>query len=272
MGQAVLDDRGVVEVGGPDARDMLQRLLTNDVSEIAPGQARYAALLTPQGKILADFFVVGCEGAQELLIDCPGVLAADLARRLTLYRLRARVTVTDRGAELCVAAFWPDPPGVEGHAFRDPRHDALGFRVIAPRDSRAAAERGDVAGYHANRIRAGVPEGGVDFAYGDAFPHDANLDRLSGVDFRKGCYVGQEVVSRVEHRGTARKRVTPIRFAGAPPPAGADVMAGEAVIGTMGSGMIGRGLALIRVDRAADAAASGVPLSAGGTPIEIEAA
>lgn len=271
MQAAVLDDRGVVEVGGPEARDLLQRLFTNDVVGLQPAEARYAALLTPQGKILVDFLVVaGSQEAGIFLLDCPRHLASDLARRLTLYRLRAKAAIIDRSEELGVAAFWPDAPDRSG-TYRDPRADTLGFRLIAPHAELAALASTDAELYRQHRIRAEVPEGGVDFAYGEAFPHEANLDRLHGVDFTKGCYVGQEVVSRVHHRGTARKRVAAVSFFGDPPPPGAEVMVGEIAIGTMGSSMPGYGLAMIRTDRAAEAAALGAPVTSAGTRLMIAA-
>ena len=123
--------------------------------------------------------------------------------------------------------------------------------------------------YEAHRIALGVPQGGIDFKYGDAFPHETDMDQLGGVDFAKGCYVGQEVVSRIEHRGTARTRAVPIRYDGAAPEAGAAIMAGERQVGTMGSAMGGRGLALLRLDRVADALALGEPLTGGGVPIHL---
>ena len=263
-----LEDRGVVEVAGPEAGELLQRLVTNDVLDLARGEARYAALLTPQGKIIVDF-LVSAAGEASYLIDCPRDLAADLARKLTLYRLRAKATITDRSAELGVAAYWPEAPDLaDGLLVRDPRHPSLGFRAIASRAALADAAGGPNA-YASHRIEAGVPAGGADFAYGDAFPHDANLDLLNGVDFGKGCYVGQEVVSRVQHRGTARKRILPVVFEGAPPPTGADVTVGEIAIGTMGSAVPGRGLAMVRVDRAAEAAALGAPAFAAGVHLSI---
>lgn len=272
MSEVFLADRGVVEVGGTEASPLLQRLFTNDVSGLEPGQARYAALLSPQGKIIADFLITpfGTEGAAGFLLDCPRALAADLARKLTMYRLRAQVAISDRSAELGVAAFWPSAPTLAGIVFQDPRHEALGFRLIAPREAISAlgGESG-AALYRAHRIEAGVPEGGVDFAYGETFPHEANLDRLHGLDFTKGCYVGQEVVSRVQHRGTARKRITPVLFEGEAPPLGSEITVGEIAIGTMGSAAEGRGLAMVRIDRAAEAAALGAIAMAGGTHLSI---
>ncbi len=274
MHATVLDDRGVVEISGPEAGELLQRLVTNDVLRLKPAEARYAALLSPQGKIIVDFLVVasGQESDGGYLIDCPAVLAPDLIRRLTMYRLRAKVTIIDRTSDIGIAAGWPERPTIDGLVYRDPRADTLGFRVAAPRSvlhqwvGPSQPER-----YRAARILAGVPEGAVDFVYGETFPHEANLDRLKGVDFTKGCYVGQEVVSRVEHRGTARKRVMAVSFEGNPPPAGMEVVAGEIVIGTMGSGIPGHGLAMIRTDRASDASALGAAITCSGLRVMLAA-
>ncbi len=265
-----LEDRGIVEVAGAEAGELLQRLVTNDVLGLARGEARYAALLTPQGKIVVDFLIAATQDAS-FLLDCPRYLAADLAKKLTLYRLRAKATITDRSQDLGVAALWPDAPNLaDALVVRDPRHPSLGYRAVAPHAVLAdLVTSTDQDAYAAHRIDAGVPEGGADFAYGDAFPHDANLDVLNGVDFSKGCYVGQEVVSRVQHRGTARKRIRPVIFQGTPPPAGAEVMVGEIAIGTMGSAVPGRGLAMVRIDRAAEAAALGAAASAAGVHLSI---
>ena len=281
----VLDDRGVVEVAGEDATGFLQGILTNDVLKVAPGAAGYAALLTPQGKILFDFLLAApvSDGAARFLLDCPGHLAADLARRLGFYRLRAKVRIADRSAALRVVAAWgqdaEDLPrrfvSTEVVAsFPDPRHSGLGWRCIVersavedlPPQARALAA---VTSYEEHRIALGVPKGGPDFAYGDAFPHEANLDRLNGVDFNKGCYVGQEVVSRVEHRGLARKRVVAVRFDGTAPQVGAELTAGEAALGVMGSSGAGKGLAMVRLERAEAAAAAGTPIVAGETAVDV---
>lgn len=267
--------RGVIEVAGPEARALLHRLVTNDVEGLSPGETRYAALLTPQGKILVDFFIVSAPDATQedrFLIDCPAELAADLTRRLTLYKLRAKVSVTDRSegldaTPLLQAPALGDPALI---VFADPRHAALGLRAIGPHDA-VAALRGLADDVTARRIEAGVPEGGVDFLYNDAFPHEANLDRTHGVDFNKGCYVGQEVVSRMQHRGTARKRVLPVWFEGEAPAPGTGIFAADLPVGTTGSSAGTRGLALVRTDRVSDAVAAGTPLLAAGRPVRIDA-
>jgi hypothetical protein len=158
-------------------------------------------------------------------------------------------------------------------SYPDPRLSALGFRVIAERGTNAAAlldaEAADAAAYTTHRIALGVPEGGVDFAYNDAFPHEADMDQLGGVDFKKGCFIGQEVVSRMEHRGTARTRVVPLAFAGSPPAAGTPVTAGGKPLGTIGSAAEREALALLRLDRVAEALAEGLRLEAGGVAVTL---
>ncbi len=272
-GLAVLSDRGVIQVSGPDARDFLQRLVTNDVETLAPGEARYAALLTPQGKITADFFVVADPSdPARFLLDVPESLAAELTKTLTMYRLRAKLEVTDRTLELGVLATAAAEPPVAGAlVYDDPRAPSLWRRAIVDRS--ALKDLGDDAGrwaYREGRIKAGVPEGGIDFVYGETFPHEANLDRLHGVDFKKGCYVGQEVVSRVEHRGTARKRIVGVTFEGEAPPVGSDITLDGLAIGTMGSAVEGVGLGLIRIDRAEEARHGHGRILAGTVPLRLE--
>ena len=258
MPSAVLENRGVIRVSGADAHDFLQGLVTNDMNRVAPGVASYAALLTPQGKIVSDFIVSAADDG--FLIDCPRALAADLARRLRMYKLRAKIDVNDQSAARCVIAHW----GESAAGAPDPRHAGLGSREWAARGV-AASDAAALAAYEARRISLGVPEGGVDFAYGDAYPHEANMDLLNGVDFRKGCYVGQEVVSRVEHRGTARKRIVRVTFEGAPP-VGALAMAGDTELGRLTSVAGEHGLATIRVDKAAEAIADGLAIHVDGRP------
>ena len=239
------DDRGVVLVSGADAATFLQGLLTNDVLALPQGDARHAALLSPQGKILFDFLVVA--QADGFALDCLAEQAAALATRLGFYKLRAKVEIRNASSGLTVNVDVPEGGG----AYRDPRHEGMGWREIVPRaDARDEAGR---AAHDARRIALGIPAGGRDFAYGDTFPHEANLDRLHGIDFTKGCYVGQEVVSRVEHRGLARKRIVRLSYDGGRPRQGADVVAGDVALGTMGTSAAGCGLALVRLDRAEEA-------------------
>jgi folate-binding protein YgfZ len=278
MKAAFLPDRGVIKVSGTDARGFLNNLVTSDLDPIRPGVGRFAALLTPQGKIVADFLVTeaAAEDGGGFLIDCAHALAQTLADKLGFYKLRAKILVENLSDRLGVLAVWDGELHTgPGPAFADPRDSRLGWRLLVPSDLAAkaatliGAEIADVAAYDAHRIACGVPRGGIDFWYGDAFPHETNMDRLNGVDFDKGCYVGQEVVSRMQHRGTARSRIVRLLLGGAPPEAGVEIRAGDKVVGTMGSSADGAGLALIRLDRAADAQDAALPLLAGGIEVRL---
>lgn len=276
MPGAVLRDRGAVHVVGAGAGAFLQNLLTNDVVGLKQDEGRYAALLTPQGKIVADMLVTPAmtQIGAGYWLDLPRALVGDVVAQLNRYKLRAPVVIEDLSDSVAVVALWEtDKPQVVGEIFRDPRAPDLGWRVICvvseAEDVAARFGRASEEAYDRWRIGLGVPRGGVDFVYGDAFPHEASMDRHDGVDFHKGCYVGQEIVARVEHRGTARKRVVAVEIDGARPQVGAQVMAGDVEIGVMGSSIPGRGLALLRLDKAQDAAAAGAPLTAGGVPIRL---
>lgn len=253
-----LADRSLVDVSGPDARSFLQGLITCDMEKVSPQQAGFGALLTPQGKIITDFLVV--EQGKSFLLDVPSSQLADLLKRLTLYKLRAKVSVSER-ADLGVAALWGEAAPAD--AVVDPRSAELGCRVIAAREELARFGENDAA-YEAHRVMVGIPKGGVDFTYGDAFPHDVNMDLINGVDFRKGCYVGQEVVSRVQHRSTARRRILRVKLSVAAPAVGTPVMAGDIEIGVLGSSAGDVALVSARVDKLEDARAAGVPVVAGG--------
>jgi tRNA-modifying protein YgfZ len=278
MKAALLPDRGVIKVVGDEARTFLHGLVSADILALAPGAARFCALLMPQGKIIADFFVVEAPPAQGggFFFDVARSLAPALVAKLNLYKLRSRLIIEDLSEILGVLAAWDGEARTGyGLGYADPRLPALGLRVmVAPHLAPgAAADLGaalvDASAYEAHRIALGIPSGGADFRYGDAFPHEADMDQLHGIDFAKGCYVGQEVVSRMEHRGSARTRAVPVRYEGAAPEAGSTVTAGERQLGTMGSAAAGNGLALLRLDRVAEALSNGQPLLAGGVPIRL---
>ena len=278
MKAAFLPDRGVVKVSGEDARSFLNGLVTTDVALLQPGLGRFGALLTPQGKITVDFLITEAPSGHGggFLIDCPRALAQALANKLGFYKLRAKVTVENLSDSLGVLAAWDGEPAMKPDlAFADPRNTALGWRILAPEELKQkvadliGADLVDSAVYEAHRIASGVPRGGLDFMYGDAFPHETNMDRLNGVDFDKGCYVGQEVVSRMQHRGTARTRTVRVVLEDFSPEAGTAILAGEKPVGTIGSTSGQNGLALIRVDRAADALQAGTKLTAGGLAIRL---
>ncbi|OPY98660.1 folate-binding protein [Bradyrhizobium sacchari] len=276
MKSAFLPDRSVVKVAGEDARNFLNGLITTDVDRLKPGQGRFGALLTPQGKIIADFLITEVPAGHGggFLIDCPKALADSLATKLKFYKLRAKVTVEN--LDLGVLAAWDGQPAAQPDlAFADPRNGELGTRILIPEDLKQklsdliGAELVDAADYEAHRIALGVPRGGLDFMYSDAFPHETNMDRLAGVDFDKGCYVGQEVVSRMQHRGTARTRSVKVLLDDVSPEVGVSVMAGDKPVGTMGSSAQGKGIALVRIDRVADALDAGQPLTAGGLALTL---
>jgi tRNA-modifying protein YgfZ len=284
MKAAFLPDRGVVKVSGEDARNFLNGLVTSDVTLVRPTLGRFGALLTPQGKITIDFLITEAPAGHGggFLLDTPLALAKGLAAKLGFYKLRAKVAVenlsdsADPANSLGVMAVWDGEPTVKPDlTFADPRDPALGWRILVPEElapkvaSLIGADLVDSAAYEAHRIASGVPRGGLDFMYGDAFPHETNMDRLHGVDFDKGCYVGQEVVSRMQHRGTARTRTVQVLLDGPAPEAGTPVVAGDKPVGTMGSAANGAGLALIRTDRAADALEAGTPLTSGGLALRI---
>lgn len=278
MKAALLPDRGAVKVAGDDARGFLNGLLTADIGKVGPGAPCFAALLTPQGKIIVDCIVAEAPAADGggFFLDCPRALAVDFVQKLNFYKLRAKVICEDLSEVLGVLAVWDGGGDTEyGLVYPDPRLPALGLRVMLPPHlakaaaTEVGAELVDASAYEAHRITLGVPRGGLDFIYGDAFPHETDMDQLAGVDFDKGCYVGQEVVSRMEHRGTARNRVVPVTAAGFAPDAGIPVMAGEKQVGTTGSAAGERGLALLRLDRVADAMAAGQALTAGGVMLSV---
>ncbi len=278
MKSSLLPDRGVVKVVGDGARNFLHGLVTADVLKLEPGAARFCALLTPQGKIIVDFILAEAPAADGggFFLDVPRALAVALVDKLNLYKLRAKLIVEDLSEVLGVMAVWDGAGETEyGLCYPDPRLAALGMRIMLP-PHLAGAAAGELGAtivaaseYETHRIALGVPRGGLDFSYGDSFPHETDMDQLGGVDFAKGCYVGQEVVSRIEHRGIARARIVPVRYADAAPEAGTAVLAGERQVGVMGSAAAGHGLALLRLDRVAEAFSEAKALSAGGIALTL---
>jgi folate-binding protein YgfZ len=253
MTLAMLNDRAVLSVRGDTARDFLQGLVTNDMALCAPGRPIYAALLTPQGKILFEFIVHERDGA--FLLDCAATAAADLLKRLTMYRLRARIDLAPRD-DLGAAVNGDGPP--------DPRLAALGARDVAARNG---TDDGTAA-YPARRLSLGVPDS-ADMPPDTVFALDAGLEELHGVSFRKGCYVGQEVTARMKHRATARRRFLIAEVDGALPPPATPVIANGRELGTMATGMGSRALALIRLDRFAEAQAAGAEITSGGSRVTL---
>ena len=259
MPTALLPDRTVILVDGQEAEHFLQNVITTDIEALRSGEAKPGALLTPQGKIMFDF-LISRRGEAGFALDCRGDAAVDLMRRLTLYRLRARVDFSTQD-QMVVLARWQDDSAsssidssaspIDSGWLADTRFPAgagvlRGYGVTAEADATAA----DFARL---RLCHGIAESGEDYAAGDAFPHDVLLDLTGGVGFKKGCYVGQEVVSRMQHRGTARRRVMLVEAGSDLPPAGTELLAGGRVLGTLGGVDGKRGLAIVRTDRVGSA-------------------
>jgi folate-binding protein YgfZ len=238
----VLPSRALIAVGGADWRSFLQGLVTQDVDTLAPGEARYGALLTPQGRLLYDLFLIGRDDGA--LIDCEASAREALIQRLAIYRLRAKVTIA--ADDTAVAALWNADAAPNGW-LADPRLPALGWRgygAAPPSDATVT----DEAAYERHRLGLGAP-GSADFGSDTAYPIEADFDLLNGIDFKKGCFVGQETTSRMKRRGTIKSRMLPIVFDGAAPEPGAELLAGTLRAGEALSGVDGRAMALVRLDR-----------------------
>lgn len=288
---AVLPRRGVLGVGGADARDLLQNIVSNDVRRLAPDLALYALLLTPQGKYLHDFFLteyVDLAAGTTLLLDVERQRMSDLIRRLTLYKLRADVTLVDLSDKYSVAVAFgegalermtlPNEPARArvlgtGVAFVDPRVTALGVRAMFPADAMqdALAAAGLAAStegaYDSLRLRLGIPDSSRDLLIDKTFPLDAGLDTLHAIDYSKGCYVGQELTARTHYRGTIRKRLVPVLIDGPTPEPGTPVLLGDIEAGEMRSAVAGVGLALLRLDHLGTAERGGGVLKAGAATL-----
>ncbi len=287
---AFLEDRGVLSVSGEDARAFLQGIVTNDVDKVTPDGAIYAALLTPQGKYLFDFFIAA--RGDDLLLDAEAARLPDLAKRLTMYRLRAKAEIADISADYRVAAIFGDDaagdlalPAQSGVAraldggvvYVDPRLAAVGARAILPRAGAeavltdaglipAAAES-----YDSYRLQFALPDSSRDLIVDKATMVESNFEDLNGVDFGKGCYVGQEVTARTKYRGLVRKRLLRVDVDGPLPAPGTPIMRDGKEAGTMQSGRDSVGIALLRLEHVDQAESSGEPLIAGDarlTPVK----
>jgi folate-binding protein YgfZ len=267
MEPALLDDRAVLAISGPQARDFLQGLVTNDiVGGVAPGAGLYTALLSPQGKILFDFLVTEGDGA--LLLDVARDARDALLKKLKMYRLRSQVEIEAReqlGVYVNLVGH-PDNRALSyaerAVTFADPRHQGLGMRSIGA-SAEMPANLSGTRGYHQHRLELGVPEAG-DFGFEKIFALDAGLAELNGVSFTKGCYIGQELTSRMKHRATSRKRILTVRADAALPAEGA-VTKGGVEIGELVSSHGRTAFVLVRLDRleetSGDIAAAGLPVS-----------
>ena len=278
---ALLDGRSILAVSGPDRRSFLQGLVSNDVEKVGPAQARYAALLTAQGKYLHDFMMI--ESVDEIWLEAEAERLGDLKRRLSIYRLRAKAALDER-PELAVAVAFgngalaamglSEEPGAarpfgSGLAFVDPRLAALGVRCILPRaDLRSAlAETGlaesSFIEYDRHRLELGIPDGGRDLVAEKSILLEAGFDELNGVDWQKGCYIGQELTARTKYRGLIKKRLMPVAIDGPAPAPGTIVTADGREAGEMRSSRDGLGLALLRIEPVSE----GRQLKAGDTTL-----
>jgi len=282
-----LEDRGVVAVDGPEAGAFLQGLISNDIERVTATRGIYAALLTPQGKFLHDFFVL--RRGEGYLLDCEGPRTGDLGGRLVAYRLRADVALADATEDFrVVALFGGDASGdafgllpgegsvaplASGWVMRDPRGAALGLRAVLPRDAglafleQAGFAKGHAADYERHRIALGAPDGSRDMEVGRATLMECGFEALNGVDFEKGCYVGQELTARTKHRGLVRRRLAPVVREGPPPPNGTPIMAGEREVGEIRTGLDDAALAVLRLERIAAATEAGEALTAGAARV-----
>ncbi len=264
---ALLEDRGLIAVEGEDARGFLQGLVSNDVDKVDAERAVHAAFLTPQGKYLHDFFMI--QMGEALVVDCEAGRADDLVRRLGVYKLRARVTLSERTGEFAVAAVFGEgafkslglaarvghaAPFAGGLAYVDPRLAAAGARAVLPRPGAAQAlekagfEAATAAEYDTLRLRLGLPDGSRDMVVEKATLLESGFDELNGVDWDKGCYMGQELTARTKYRGLTKKRLMPVDIDGPVPAPGTPVMVNGKEAGEMRSARGGVGLALIRLE------------------------
>jgi folate-binding protein YgfZ len=253
---APLESRAVITVGGPDAKSFLNGLLTQEIETLAEGELRFSGLLTPQGRLLYDLFVAATPDG--VLLDVAAEHRDAILTRLTMYRLRAKVELA--ASDLGVfALFGPVPASTEGlHA--DPRLPGLGWRAYGLDQPPTATEDA----YDAHRLALGVP-GPADWGTDRTYPIEADFDLLNGVDFKKGCFVGQETTSRMKRRGTIKSRMLPIAFDGPPPAFGTEVLAGELRAGEVLSGRDGRAMAMLRLDRI-----EGAALTADGRAVRVD--
>lgn len=275
MPTTLLADRALVSVSGPEAEHFLQNILTVDLDPLSQDEARPGALLAPQGKILFDF-LVSRTGENGFRLECRADIADDFVKRLMFYRLRAKVDISKQEQDV-VAVWWQaDSNASQNDSAASTSESSAGVRdtrfnspVRRFYEAPLPAAEATLAEWEAFRLSQGVAESGPDYALNDAFPHDVLLDQLDGVGFKKGCFIGQEVVSRMQHRGTARRRVLLVEAASALPASGTELTVNGRPVGTLGSVSGTRGLAIARIDRVKAAMDSGQEISAEGVAVSL---
>jgi folate-binding protein YgfZ len=239
---AALPDRGVIRVTGEDRVAFLQGLVSNDVETVTAGAAVWSALLSPQGKWLADFFILS--DGESLLLDCESPQLPMLVQRLSRYRLRMKVALAiDEAMRVYVA--WGDAHPPDGIVAADPRLPGFAWRILAPGDLTVNATMED---WDRHRLAFGVPDGSRDLESDKTVLLEAGFDELHGVSWTKGCYMGQELTARTKYRGLVKRRLVPVKVSGPLPPAGSPILRGEAEVGTMRSGLGQSGMAVLRLD------------------------
>ena len=279
-----LTDRGLLALEGAECRGFLQGLISNDVGKVTESSSIYAALLTAQGKFLHDFFVL--QWGDGLMIDCEKERRGDLLRRLSLYKLRSKVTIRDVSDQFNVAVIFgedsgliPDLPTAPGATKKigditvlaDPRCKALGYRAVGTEERLTAfavtldALVASAEDYHRLRISLGLPDGSRDLPVEKTFLLENNFEEMNGVDFNKGCYVGQELTARTKYRALVRNRLYRVDSDGPLPAPGCAVMRGEKNVGTFYNGIDRSGLALLKIEDVEEAEKTGTPLMAGDT-------
>jgi len=273
-----LDNRGLIKIEGPDARDYLQGLVSQDMTRVTATQAVYSAFLSPQGKFLFDFFCFEMNGA--LMFDCEGERRADFFKRLSMYKLRSKVTLTDvtDDYQVCAVLDGADKLGLSdergaakafgtGAAYVDPRLSAMGCRVVLEKGDAALADAGLAQGafedYERVRITHGLPDGARDMAVDKALLLENGFEELDGVSFTKGCFMGQELTARTRYRGLVKKRLLPVAIDGPAPAAGTRFEADGNEAGEMRTSVDDIGLALVRLDKLQD----GIRFTAGETTL-----
>lgn len=268
MPKTLLSDRSVLSVSGEDATTFLNSLTTCAVERISPGSAGYGALLTPQGKIAVDFILYRIS-EDHYILDVDETVFPNFEKRLSMYRLRSKVVLKDLSEQYRVFAGWDEEPLCPALASTvDPRLRELGWRAVS--EKKTYSDLVPATEFHKHRIQLGIPEGGKEFLFLETYPHEALMDQFNSLDFKKGCYIGQEVVSRIHHRGQIRSRILPVRFDERmtfyP---GSDVKAGEKVIGKTTGGREGYGFAVIRLELAGQALKDGLELKVGEYPLTL---
>lgn len=241
-----LPNRGLLRVSGADAETFLQNLVSNNVAKAAPGVAVYATLLTPQGKFLHDFFVF--RDGEDFLIDCEADRLGDLKRRLTLYKLRSKVDLAEETDQWSVFAVLDGD--ISGNlAAPDPRAAELGWRAVLPAGETPDGDETTLDTWDARRIALGIPDGSRDIEVEKSFLLEHRMDEFNAIDFKKGCYVGQELTARTKYRGNVRKRLTPVSVQGPLPEPGTPVLVDGIEVGSVRTGLGTRALAVLRIER-----------------------